>query len=345
MERDREKTLEGPKSTGFSMSTAAKTTNSTRLKLKEAQDEIGELRRALARQQVASQHESSIDTIHTPEDTPEVTTNASTDSEKADKHKTETEPKRPTQKNQATTRNETNPEEQNETERRESTKPGEHNETEGKEPTPMQIDETTQLGSDLIKHLTDAQVLGAALARKHSHELQQDSDAMEEDEHEPMPIESINTSDASETEQDSDKTESKHTTEVINLANMSSSSSSSGSSASSSSSSSSSSSASSTNEEIDETNKADNSEDNGSMDSYGTQELATRIKTNIAKMKEAENSTTKNNFQLEEPSGAYRAFASLPPVGTKSGTQGDHQPPKEPFGVAGDPPQAAGHGA
>jgi hypothetical protein len=50
LERDRQKALNGPSSTGFSMSTAAKTTPSTRLKLKEAQEEIGELRLALAKQ-------------------------------------------------------------------------------------------------------------------------------------------------------------------------------------------------------------------------------------------------------------------------------------------------------
>jgi hypothetical protein len=51
LERDKEKALNGPMSTGMSMSTAAKTTNSTRLKLKEAQEEIGALRIALAQQQ------------------------------------------------------------------------------------------------------------------------------------------------------------------------------------------------------------------------------------------------------------------------------------------------------
>jgi hypothetical protein len=55
-------------STGFSMSTTAKTTQSTRLKLKEAQDKIGELRLALAKHKIASLQESSIDI---PEETPE----------------------------------------------------------------------------------------------------------------------------------------------------------------------------------------------------------------------------------------------------------------------------------
>jgi hypothetical protein len=42
--------MNGPQSTGFSMSTAAKTTDSTRLNLKEAKEEIYELRKALAQQ-------------------------------------------------------------------------------------------------------------------------------------------------------------------------------------------------------------------------------------------------------------------------------------------------------
>jgi hypothetical protein len=66
LERDKQKTLSGPTSTGFSMSTAAKTTPSVRLKLKEAQDEIGALRIELAKQKLASlqgfRQELSIDT-------------------------------------------------------------------------------------------------------------------------------------------------------------------------------------------------------------------------------------------------------------------------------------------
>jgi hypothetical protein len=70
MERDGEKTLQGPTSDGLSMSTAAKTTPSVRLKLKEAQEEIGELRLALAKQKAAPSQTSD----ETPEDTPEETT-------------------------------------------------------------------------------------------------------------------------------------------------------------------------------------------------------------------------------------------------------------------------------
>lgn len=66
IERDRQKTADGPQSTGYSMSTMGKTTGSTRLKLKEAQDEIGELRLKLAKHKLASS-----DTIGSPEDTPE----------------------------------------------------------------------------------------------------------------------------------------------------------------------------------------------------------------------------------------------------------------------------------
>lgn len=50
IERDRQKTIDGPRSTGYSMSTAGKTTPGTRLKLKEAQEEIENLRIALAQQ-------------------------------------------------------------------------------------------------------------------------------------------------------------------------------------------------------------------------------------------------------------------------------------------------------
>jgi hypothetical protein len=71
LEQDRQKEIDGPMPTGFSMSTAAKTTQSTRLKLKEAQDKIGELRLALAKQKIASLQESS---INTPEETPESNT-------------------------------------------------------------------------------------------------------------------------------------------------------------------------------------------------------------------------------------------------------------------------------
>jgi hypothetical protein len=52
LDRDRQKAQDGPLSTGMSMSMAAKTTPRTRLKLKEAQDEIAELRLALAQHAV-----------------------------------------------------------------------------------------------------------------------------------------------------------------------------------------------------------------------------------------------------------------------------------------------------
>jgi hypothetical protein len=67
MERDREKTLQRPNSDGLSMSTAAKTTPSVRLRLKEAQDKIGELRLALA----LAKHKTgrSQELEETPEDT------------------------------------------------------------------------------------------------------------------------------------------------------------------------------------------------------------------------------------------------------------------------------------
>jgi hypothetical protein len=69
IEHDREKSLAGPLSTGFSMSTAAKTTPRTRLKLKKAQEQIMEshkeiekLRLGLARHAALNPPESSLDT-------------------------------------------------------------------------------------------------------------------------------------------------------------------------------------------------------------------------------------------------------------------------------------------
>jgi hypothetical protein len=120
LERERQKTLDGPMSTGFSMSTAAKTTQSTRLKLEEAQDKIGELRLALAKQNLNSQQESSNDTIGSPEDTPE-----------------EKSPEKEGNELTAETRKDTERNEQN-----------------------IRNAETAQLGSVMIQHLTDAQIMG-----------------------------------------------------------------------------------------------------------------------------------------------------------------------------------------
>jgi hypothetical protein len=54
LERDRQKMLDGPQLTGMSMLMAAKTTPSVWIKLKEAQEEISELRLAFAKQNTAS---------------------------------------------------------------------------------------------------------------------------------------------------------------------------------------------------------------------------------------------------------------------------------------------------
>jgi hypothetical protein len=70
LENDRQKAINGPPSTGMSMSTAAKTTPKTRLRLKEAQEEITELKRALA--QHAKQNPPT-DSQESTDSTPEVT--------------------------------------------------------------------------------------------------------------------------------------------------------------------------------------------------------------------------------------------------------------------------------
>jgi hypothetical protein len=70
LERDRQKAQDGPLSTGMCMSMAAKTTPITRLKLKEAQDGIAELRLALARHAVLNPPADSLQSTDSP---PEVT--------------------------------------------------------------------------------------------------------------------------------------------------------------------------------------------------------------------------------------------------------------------------------
>ncbi len=73
--------MNGPPSTGFSMSTAAKTTDSTCLKLKEAKEEIYELKKAAQEEILAlkqalakqAQHQAP-KSVDSPEDTPETNT-------------------------------------------------------------------------------------------------------------------------------------------------------------------------------------------------------------------------------------------------------------------------------
>jgi hypothetical protein len=65
----------------------------------------------------------------------------------------------------------------------------------------MQIDTPTTkaeaLGLALIKHITEAQAIGSALAEKHQEAIQPNSDAMEEDEVPVLPIGSLTSSEAS----------------------------------------------------------------------------------------------------------------------------------------------------
>jgi hypothetical protein len=73
LERDRQKAQDGPlASTGMSMSTAAKNTPRTRLKLKEAQDKIAELRLALTQHAVLN---SPADSLKSTESPPELIPN------------------------------------------------------------------------------------------------------------------------------------------------------------------------------------------------------------------------------------------------------------------------------
>jgi hypothetical protein len=86
------------------------------------------------------------------------------------------------------------------------------------------------------------------------------------------------------------------------------------------------------------------SEGTASMDSIGTQELVTRLQTNLIQQPQDTNTTTKNPIQLEEPSGAPAASADLSNIGTNSGSKGAHQIPTELLGQAGDLTEVAGHG-
>jgi hypothetical protein len=70
LEGDRQKAQDGSISTGMSMSTAAKTPPRTRLKLKEAQDEIAELRLALTQHAVLNPLADSLQSTESP---PELT--------------------------------------------------------------------------------------------------------------------------------------------------------------------------------------------------------------------------------------------------------------------------------
>jgi hypothetical protein len=293
LERDRQKELDGPKSTGFSMSTAAKTTDSTRLKLKEAQDEIGELRLALAKQKLTSLQESSIDT---PEATPESQKN---------------EENEPTKERKARNRSEKD-----------------------------HKSEAEQLGKDLIEHITDSQIIGAALAKRHREQLRDDPDAMEEDEPPPSTVQSLSSLD---TKDDSDKTDKLDSDDEMDEdRSMIEISSSKSSSTGSSSDSSSNSSATSTSN--DDTSNND-SEDEESSDSVATQELVTRLKTNLPKGKTNETQPTKNKVHIDEEIGATKSTAPRQNSGTTSGSRRDHHPASEPYGIAGDPIEDAGHGA
>jgi hypothetical protein len=73
LEQDRLKTLAGPMSTGFSMSTAGKTTGTTRLALKEAKEELKQLKLELAKQLQSKSKSSKTSNSDSPEATPETT--------------------------------------------------------------------------------------------------------------------------------------------------------------------------------------------------------------------------------------------------------------------------------
>jgi hypothetical protein len=62
------------------------------------------------------------------------------------------------------------------------------------------------LGNNLIKHKTDSQVIGAALAKRHRQQLRDDPDAMQEDKRPPRTEKSTS---LSEEDLSQDKTKSK----------------------------------------------------------------------------------------------------------------------------------------
>jgi hypothetical protein len=156
---------------------------------------------------------------------------------------------------------------------------------------------------------------------------------MEEDEHPPIPIGSLTSSEATkehhETSQHTKAMEEDEKT-VIEIGSSEFTSSPEAPSATSSSSTSSSSSSSSLSSR-DESSKE-------SSTSIATQDLVNRLKTNTGKI-------TKNPPPLEEPSGAYQASADLQPKGNNSGTRRSHPISLEPSGVAGDLNKDASHGA
>jgi hypothetical protein len=331
IERDRQKLIQGPASTGYSMSTAAKTTPSVRLKLKEAQEQIGELKLALAQQTPPRQAHSS--------------ENEETNDE---------------------------PEERQDT-----------------------IEDAEQLGSDLIEHLTEAQVLGAALAQQHKAAIYADPDAMEEDAHSPIHIGSLTSSDNPNTTSMTEDSviDLAEDAPVIDISSKSTSSSETSSSTSSSTTTSSSSS---------DSSSSPTTSSNESSNSIGTQELVNRLQANTTPDTTTTKTTdltanpqngrrpgqhsdaanphgrptqhprasslseetldsieiqalvntpplklttqTKNPPSIEETSGAPQASAELQ-IESNSGTRGDHLLPSEPFGLAGILHEDAGHGA
>jgi cytoskeletal protein RodZ len=176
------------------------------------------------------------------------------------------------------------------------------------------ITEATKLGSDLIKHITEAQAIGSALAAQHREPRQYDSDDMEEDEA-PLRTNKTLLSDSSTS---SVKNTDAMDEDVIDISSNSSSESSSSSSSSSS----------------DSTSSNDDS-----ADSQTTIELTTRLLKNNAQRKQT---TTKNNAILATSKGAPTAPKDPQAPELISGTSGDHLLPLDPSGGAGGLTKAAG---
>jgi hypothetical protein len=299
IERDQEKALHGPMSTGMSMSTAAKTTNSTRLKLKEAQEEIGALRLALEQQKLSPRHETPSHENTNQALTVNTASNINT----------------PETMDQQSISDEDN--------------------------------DTKELGSHLIQHITDAQVLGARLAKKHRQALQAERALSDKDE-KPSPFMGSLTSSEESKLSSSDKSKNNHdmeTEEPIEEAIIDISSTSSTTTSSSSSESSTSESSSATSDTQSKTGTS--SADNDSVASLDTQQLVRRVKKHQElnrQHKEAQKTITKNPTQPEDTTGAPVASDDLRTLGRNSGSERAHSLTTDPSGGAGDLHKVAGHG-
>jgi hypothetical protein len=86
-------------------------------------------------------------------------------------------------------------------------------------------------------------------------------------------------------------------------------------------------------------------EDEESSNSVATQELVTRLQTNLTTRKTTKTKPTKNKVHIDEQKGATRINAPRQNSGTTSGSRQDHKLSTEPYGIASDPTKDAGHGA